>query len=988
MGKKSKAPKQRVVEYFMSLHYGVCQGPVDSLNRVRMNEKQVWRGKLRSETVTQISKPDAYGGIKKEGGAAGLLYWQTGGFLQKSCGALAAKLGLTPDTMPGYRGIATAFLTGGGSAVDEPASSSNFLNGILTNLQFGLGNLFKPSKSSEIGKAAGFYVSANQPFVPPAWFNVTRLPKGWYPEKAGVPRGNVGAASIYFVLDRSNSLTNDDFAAIKSAVLSGLDLIEESLADGDRVDVGVLFYSTGFTKIERTEVDTAKLDEIRDFINAATKVTGGDMLGPMEAVEDWFLATKDVDLTSRSVIIVTDTVTEDNMTAAAEGPAADMLNKNDGVFCYNNNNPVDFYAINFNSTTITWTQLLDNTPEDGIPQIDQDDVTGLTETVRNAILSGIEFDANPANMIVECLTDTAWGMGAPFSALDLPRFVAASDTLFDEKFGLSMIWTRQQEIQKFIQEVLDHIEANLFVDPTTGKFVLDLIRDDYDPDTLEEYDESNCTTNSFQRRSPAEIINEINLTYTDPESELDVVITGQDLGGIVINDGDISSDNRNYYGVRSVEKARDLLERDLSVVTAPLATAEIETDRKSWKLVPGKTLKYSSEEHNADKIIMRVVKVNYGKPGDSDVLVSLSQDIYSFARPTLALPPDTLLDTGAKEPSAFEYFRFMTLNYFLAGYLVDVVAASGAEYPDVFVAFLASTANTDAVDLEIVGETTDPAGNTSMELQGTRSVIARGLLASEFPAEAETESAGFASLTRGTGPQIGGFALIGPDAAADEDMELVMFSGQTGGNYVIKRGILDTWPRTWPVGTPIRFFSDSTFITDDQNRSALSEVEYKLLMRTSLGIMNPANSPSLPYTPSERPYMPTRPANTSVGGVAFGDVDARGVDPVPFIWANRNRLTEEALVLPWDAATVTPESGQTTAIVILDPYTGAEINRVDGLTGTSYDLPASAFMGYSEVDVKIISERDGFESFQGHTQHVLVNTGYGYSYGLNYGGYV
>lgn len=988
MGKKSKAPKQRVVEYFMSLHYGVCQGPVDSLNRVRMNEKQVWRGKLRSESVIQVAKPDAYGGIKKEGGAAGLLYWQTGSYLQKSCGALAAKLGLTPDTMPGYRGIATAFLTGGGSAVDEPTSNSGFLGGVFSNLTAGINNIFRPSSASQIGKAAGFYVSANQPFVPPAWFNVTRLPKGWYPEKAGIPRGNVGSAAIYFLLDRSNSLSTSEFNAIKSAVLSGLDLIEESLADGDRVDVGVLFYSTGFVKIERTEVDSTKLDEIRAFINAATKVTGGDVLGPMQEVENWFLATKDLAFTSRSVILVTDTNTEDNMTAAAAGPAADMLNRNDGVFSHNNNNPVDLYAINFASTTTTWTQLLDNTPEDGIPIITSGDSTSLTETVRNAILSGIEFDANPANMIVECLTDTSWGMGAPFSALDLPRFQAAADTLFDEKFGLSMIWTRQQEIQKFIQEILDHIEANFFVDPTTGKFVLDLIRDDYDPDDLELYDESNCVTNSFQRRSPAEIINEINLTYTDPESEQDVVITAQDLGGFVINDGVPLSDNRNYYGVRSVEKARDLLERDLSVVTAPLASAEIETDRKSWKLVPGKVLKYSSEEHNADRIAMRVVKVNYGKPGDSDVLVSLTQDIFSFARPTLALPPDTLLDTGAKEPSVFEYFRFMTLNYFLAGYLVDVVAASGAEYPDVFVAFLASTANTDAVDLEIVGETTDPAGNTSLELQGTRAVIARGLLASAFPAEAETESAGFASLTRGTGPQIGGFALIGPDNASDVDMELVMFSGQSGGNFVLKRGILDTWPRSWPVGTPIRFFSNSTFIEDDQNRSALSEVEYKLLMRTSLGVLNPADAPSMFYTPSERPYMPTRPANTSVNGVAFGDVDARGVDPVPFLWANRNRLTEEALVLSWDAATVTPESGQTTAIVILDPYTGAEINRVDGLTGTSYNLPASAFMGYSEVDVKIISERDGFESFQGHTQHVLVSTGYGYSYGLNYGGYV
>ena len=105
---------------------------------------------------------------------------------------------------------------------------------------------------------------------------------------------------------------------------------------------------------------------------------------------------------------------------------------------------------------------------------------------------------NPAHIIHECLTDQLWGMGTPVAALDDAAFREAADTLFDESFGLSMIWVRQTSIENFVQEVLDHINAVLFSDPATGLLTLKLIRNDYVEADLPIIDTEQCRSFRLQ----------------------------------------------------------------------------------------------------------------------------------------------------------------------------------------------------------------------------------------------------------------------------------------------------------------------------------------------------------------------------------------------------------------------------------------------------------------------------------------------------------
>ena len=67
---------------------------------------------------------------------------------------------------------------------------------------------------------------------------------------------------------------------------------------------------------------------------------------------------------------------------------------------------------------------------------------------------------NPAHILVECATNRDWGRQltlADDQNLDSSR--AAADTLFDEGFGLCFRYNRQDGLDTFVQQILDHVGA-------------------------------------------------------------------------------------------------------------------------------------------------------------------------------------------------------------------------------------------------------------------------------------------------------------------------------------------------------------------------------------------------------------------------------------------------------------------------------------------------------------------------------------------------
>ncbi|MDX0262885.1 hypothetical protein GOC60_17025 [Sinorhizobium meliloti] len=587
------------------------------------------------------------------------------------------------------------------------------------------------------------------------------------------------------------------------------------------------------------------------------------------------------------------------------------------------------------------------------------------------------FDSNPAHIIYECLVNTDWGMGSPPTAIDIASFEAAAEVLYAERFGLSMIWTQQSTIESFVSEVLDHIEAVLFVNPRNGLLTLKLIRNDYDVDALPVFTPDNSSVTKFARKLWGETINEIVVTFTNPANEEEETVTAQDLANIEAQGG-IVSDGRNYYGVRVKALATRLAHRDLRAASTPLASCDIEANRAAWNLLPGDCLKLHSPDDGIDKIVMRVGPVDYGKPGESTIRASLVEDIFSLPLADYELPPDTAWQPVSETPSPADYTLAFTLPYYLVVNEVDqTVLNAGWEYPETFAGVLAAEAGQDTAEFELFEADGDDLG--------TKTIVSRAELAADIPAEPLTVLPTFPFRTQGNPPTVGGLVLI--EGADDAASEICAITGEYPAGYTVERGVLDTVPRAWPAGTPVWFLDANHENTDDTVRSEAETVLYRVLPRTSLGLLDANAAPVISETLSARPHLPLRPANVRVGGDPgfAGAVDQDGVDPIPVTWSRRNRLTEDTVIVPWDAADVTPEAGQTTRIEILD-LGGAVLALHDDIAGTAFDVPLASFAGNSRGNVRVSAKRDDLISLQAHEIEVIVATGYGYGYGYNYGG--
>lgn len=152
MGGKSGG-KVEVNEYSMSMHLGVCHA-VDAFTSITVGEKLAWSGLQSTTGDVTITQPELFGGVKKEGGVGGVVRFLLGLPNQVLPDSLATRLGRTSGaTCPGFRGIASLFFTG--------------------------------------TLIAGFYWTANNPYLKSLWIGVRRAPKGLNPAYAMIPRAAV-----------------------------------------------------------------------------------------------------------------------------------------------------------------------------------------------------------------------------------------------------------------------------------------------------------------------------------------------------------------------------------------------------------------------------------------------------------------------------------------------------------------------------------------------------------------------------------------------------------------------------------------------------------------------------------------------------------------------------------------------------------------------------------------------------------------------------
>ena len=978
MGKSGSA---KVYDYLYSLDYGLCLGPIDSINQVWVKDKPIFCGSARGRTNICVDQPEVFGGDTKEGGVRGVVEVYPGSWSQTASEQLAARAGRTPETFPGYRGQAHMFFRGN----------------LGTGFMWGTNNPYLPPMKASItsiprglGSAHSVIWPKDQPIPDDAETGVMDVPAYVTEEAmaktAATPpiryNGPVQGPTLvedYFVFPISQGSTGMcDASSVEKGWVEGIDSFFPSDGEGgydapdtdDRlpttqeIDSGVVKYSWKLSG--------------EWYYPPGSPSEGYEAIGAEAPYNKFYGALMDADgvpiLDEFGMLQVGDEIAQaaDAYDVVGAGFVR-IFTLNPGVrFIGAYLNLRNFlgsqYAMGEHSAKLSWFKM-----EFGHCQIDG----GL----------GALPDANPMHIIYDSMTNSDWGMGEAPELFDVDAFKAVAEALYNEGFGLSMLWNRQDRVRVFIQEVLDHIKCVLYQDPETGLWTPKLLRGDYDIGALPWLNPDNCVVKSPKRQAWGETINAITVQYTDPITEELKAVSAQNLAGIAIV-GKPQPETRNYYAIRNGALAQEVANRDVIEAGTPLWSGTIEVDRTQWRIKPGDCRRLYWPDEDIEMMVVRVLKVDYGKRTDRKIKLSVVEDIFAVDSLAYSAPQPSLWEDDNYPPQPLDAVA-------VVGVPMPELLRRGAteaqieQFPAEQVAVMGSHGSLRVLDIRVKAEIVSSFGVIGLDNVAVVPPTSSALLPDAWALEVETVVPRAIIDTIGKGFLLpGSVMMLGGD---ERDAELVMlreFDASTQ-SWLVDRAIYDTIPRAWPAGTRLWKFPDSAGYLDPTARPMGTNAKFWLMPRTRLGRLPYRQANTIEQEVSGRRYLPHRPANCQIDGNGFAILDYSG-GPAPAAitatWVNRNRLLEDTVVPRWTDPNVTPEVGQTTTLRVRKAETDDIVHEYTGLSGTSFDLTTADFIVGKDVVVEFIAVRDELESLQFARRRVILTPpGWGAAWGNNWG---
>ncbi len=906
-------PRQVIgYKYSLGMQMSLCHGPADFITAIHVGDKLAWHGSTGAGQIT-INKPSLFGGDKSEGGISGNVDVCMGGPAQLQNDYLVSVLG---SDQPAYRGVVSVVL-----------------------------------RQVYLGTTA---------YIKPWEFRVQRILKRsdgsdqWYPEKAAIDGESVTEeGAFYFALDLTAG-GDLGMTYMKLNMAGGLTFLRDQTDLQHDVRI-VAFTGTVRRTITKRKCDDAAYDALQNWVDdlAAEGSPGDADFGVGVSQASSFF---DGAGTKTRVVLV---LSDDTCVIGSPDNAKSALDAIDDVAVFG------FKYGRFTTATPNM-NVFDNTPQD--TTIDGNCPVYLTPgTYLNDALATTpikNIDMNPAHIIRECLTDATWGMGYNDSDIDDTSFTACANTFFDEQFGLSLKWSREEEIQEFVSTVLGHIDAYLYVSRATGKFVLKAIRNDYDIDTIPVITEDDVVEwTEISRRQPSETSSAVIVQYYNRQKRKDGAHQVTNLAQ-AMQATKVISTTRSYPGINRSDLAIRVATRDVIALGSGLTSGRFITKRTTESMNPGDPFRLVSSRHELSGEVMRVGDLSFGDGRANKIGIKFFQDVFNLSATVLVDDSGSEWEPPSTAPQEVLPRLVQEMPYREMIQMVgDVQTASML------------TADPGAGVLQVAGaQPTGDAVNAILEVDSGLGYVDADTL--DFaPGAFLSGDLAIDVITMGvTGATDLDLVIIGSLAAIGDGThsttEFIRVDAIVGNVLTIARGCLDTVPQAHSEGTSVTFFDDFS-LSDFEQYTDSDDVSVKLLTITGAGTLALAEATADTVTFGSRAIRPLRPANAQLNGQGYGTLDAILIDPIPASWENRNRLTDLSPVLGWDEGDVTPESGQTTTLNLTDEA-GSVVHSYTGLTGTTYDIDPADFGAISAGYVVFDSERDGYTAWQTYRLHVLL----------------
>jgi hypothetical protein len=579
---------------------------------------------------------------------------------------------------------------------------------------------------------------------------------------------------------------------------------------------------------------------------------------------------------------------------------------------------------------------------------------------------------NAAHIIYEAQTNRVWGRGFASSQIDGASFKAAADQLYTEGFGLCLAWRRQDSIQAFIQEVLDHIGAAMFVDRMTGLWRLDLIRDNYNVATLPSFnfstgllrvEEDNNASNDL-------VTNQTIISYIDPITNESRPARAENLAAIQRNG--IILENKSYNGLPTIDIAGRVAARDMKIAQSGLKRFKLVFDRRAFNIQPMSVFKLELPERGISSIVVRAIRVDHDTVTNGEITVSALQDVFGLPATNFIQDQPSLWQPPNLDPVQITIVKLFEIPYaqLLENFTVEDI---GRMTNQSYLMPLARKPNTLQQDFNILAKTLSDSAYVDV---GEGQYIFNAPLAEPMPVGT---SSVLVTLTQTIDESI---VSIGQCVLIDDEIFRVDAVLNTGNQVMLARGCIDTVPKAHSLNTTVWFYGDVATAAE-RSFTAGQAVNLKLLSRTTNGEFSEVSGNVLSITGQNRIARPYPPANVLLNDLSY---PATLSTLTKVSWRYRNRVTQGTTIMDQVAAASALESGVTYSIKLYKKTsTGGSFTQIaekSGLTdSTVYINPApeqtgttltADFSSAIAIRVELYAVLNSLESLQKHVIDVDI----------------
>lgn len=931
------SPKQTVgYKYLLGLHLTYLLGQADKLIELTFEKRTAWVGAAKDERII-VHKPDLFGGESQQGGVSGYIDVEMGGATQGQNDYLVTQLG---SQVPAFRGT--------------------------TGLVF---------RHPWLG---------NTPYMKPPAAKFQRVfvtPDGapnWYPEKAPINGAfYINETALMISLDASNSMANrlDD---AKAAIV----LLLQNMRDttNTRNDVRIITWADVMTaSMERRNCTTADYNDLLAFVNGLGATQHGtDYDAGITGAKDFFdgdQAVTPFDLAAGANGFPTSgQVAWDQSGDIGSGTKRRVLafltdggpwptsSVGDAVDSLSEISNLDVYCFNIQLNDTSYTEQLDNTPEDGVPVINSTNPEEILVTLETAFSSG--FDYNPSHFMRDVILFPSFGTTDQAANIG-DSFTPAADLFFAENFGISLKFQSPSSKRENKKEIERHVDARVYKDRATQKWEIKPIRNDYTVGELFVIDGTNATGwSGFASRLEEKLPNQVTIKYRHPNRNDTAALTLTNPARVQLA-GRVINEPVEYLGIRNHDLAARICARDLKVLSSPLRSGTVTVFDLPEDINIGWAVVLDNSRLGINSAVFRIVDLKEGDGVDNAIEIDLVEDVFGIGTEALTAPPDQV------KPPLVNYAEPVVLRFVEEAPYNELVRQLGQAEADSqlaanpLLAFLnlgGGAPTSDSTRSRIVvdagaGYEGDESMDFSIAKATASSLSASGAAVQILaPLDANLLQVAIGSLAEIDGEHVRVDSIVSnSDVFALDDVFSATDKFATTALITVGRACLDTVPATHAAAAPIVFWSDGPE-SDFAQYFDGEAVNVKLLTQTSIDQLSVAAAPADAVTFDQRALRPYPPGNLRIDG-SFATQLA--LADLAVTWSHRDRTLQTTSIFEdFSEGDIGPEPGveyHLTATLVDE--NGADVALLDSAhlgTGTAYTLDPN---GYSNFDVFAVPDK-------------------------------